>query len=110
MNTKLISGTAIAALVLGGAVSAQSVASQTGLNAQQAIEIALAEVAGEVIEVEKETEDGETVFEIEILTAEGVEYEIEVSAVSGEILEVEAEDDDDDDKDDDDDDDDKMDG
>jgi uncharacterized membrane protein YkoI len=67
------------------------------LTEMQAVEIALAEVPGEVQETELEREDGVLVYEIEILTADGVEMEVEINADSGEILEIEAEDDDDDD-------------
>ena len=62
---------------------------------EQAIEIALLEVPGEVQEIELETEDGATVYEIEIIKADGKEYEVEIAADTGAVLEVEAEDDDD---------------
>ncbi len=106
MQTKLIAGSGLAALVVAGAlagtVSAQTAAEATGLTAVQAIEIALAEVPGEVEEVELERENGARVYEIEIVTAENAEFEIEIDAVTGEIIEIEAEDDDHDDDDDDD--------
>ena len=104
MDTKFIAGGAIAGLVLTGAlvgaVSAQSVGAATNLTEAQAIEIALVEVPGEVQEIELETEDGATVYEIEILGADGQAFEVEISADSGAVIEVEAEDDDDDDDDD----------
>ncbi|MBT8459328.1 MAG: PepSY domain-containing protein [Boseongicola sp.] len=99
MNTKLIAGGALTGLILAGVagmVSAQSVASANGLTKEQAIEIALTEVPGQLIEVEREREDGIQIFEVEIRNAEGVEMELEIDAETGEILEVEAEDDDDD--------------
>ena len=106
MDKKLVAGGALAGLVLTGAligsVSAQTAASATGLSEEQAIEIALLEVEGEVQEVELEKEDGEMVFEIEILSADGQEFEVEIAADTGEVLEVEAEDEDDDDDEDDD--------
>lgn len=109
-NTYITS--AVAGLVLAGglagAVSAQEAASATGLSEEQIIEIALAEVPGEVLEVEMEHEDGQHVFEVEIETETGEEAEVVIAAASGEVLEVAMEDDDKDcDKDDDDDDDDK---
>ncbi len=104
MNTKHITAGALAGLLLTagvvGTVSAQTAAEATGLTADQAIKIALMEVPGEVQEAELETEDGMRIFEVEILTADGVEMELEIDATTGEILEVEAEDDDDDDDDD----------
>jgi|GEM_PF-2722108 len=105
MNKKLIAGAALTGLVLTGGitgmVSAQSAASATGLSEAQIVEIALLEVPGEVTEVEQENEDGKQIFEVEILTAEGVEMEVEIAADTGEILEVSADGEDDDDDDDD---------
>ena len=96
MNTKAITASALTGLVLAGGiagmVSAQTVANATGLTEEQVIEIALLEVPGEVKEVELEREDGQQVFEVEILNAEGVEMEVTVAADTGEILEVEADD------------------
>ena len=95
---------ALAGLALTGAVagsvSAQRVAEATGLSMEQAIEIALLEVPGEVQEAELEREDGVMVYEIEILDANGQEFEIEIAADTGEVIEIEAEDDDDDNDDD----------
>ncbi len=108
MNTKLIAGGALAGLALTGAlmgsVSAQTAASATGLSEEQAVEIALLEVAGEVQEIELETEDGMTIYEIEILSADGQEFEVEIAADTGAVVEVEVEDADDEDDDDGDDD------
>ena len=100
MNKKFAAGGALAGLALTGAlvgsVSAQTAADATGLSEEQAIEIALLEVPGEVQEIELEKEDGEMVYEIEILGADGQEFEIEIAAADGTIIEVEMEDDDDD--------------
>lgn len=95
MKTKLIAGGALTGLVLAGGlsgmVSAQSAAIATGLSEEQIIEIALAEVPGEVVEIELEREDGMQIYEIEIMTADGTEMEVEIAAETGEVLEVEAE-------------------
>lgn len=108
MNKKLITGGVLAGLALAtgtaGVVAAQSAAEAPALSEAQAIELALAEVPGEVLETELEREDGMQVYEIEILGADGVEMEVEINAATGEILEVEAEDYDDEDDDEDDDD------
>ncbi|SLN33463.1 PepSY domain-containing protein [Ruegeria meonggei] len=97
---------ALAGLVLTGAavgsVSAQSTTEATGLTMQQAIEIALQEVSGEVQEAELENEGGTKIYEVEILDANGQEFEIEIAADTGAVIEVEAEDEGDDDDDDDD--------
>lgn len=95
MNTKLFAGGTLAGLVMAGGVagmaSAQSVAEQTGLTEKQVIEIALLEVPGEVVGVELERHWRKKIYEINILGEDGVEMEVEVSAETGEILDVEAE-------------------
>ena len=104
MDKKMITGGALAGLVLAGGivgtVSAQTVADATGLTEEQAVAIALMEVPGEVQEIELEREDGMRVYEIEVLSAEGVEIEVEIDAGTGDVLEIEAEDEDHDEDDD----------
>ncbi len=94
MNTKMITAGALAGLVfaggIAGMVSAQSVANATGLTEEQVIEIALMEMPGEVTEVEQENRRGASIFEVEILGADGVEMEVLIAADTGEILKVEA--------------------
>jgi uncharacterized membrane protein YkoI len=96
MTKKLILGGALGGLILAaaaaGAVSAQSTEQTQLIGTQKAIEIALAEVPGEVAETELERDDSPPVYEIEIVTAEGVEMEIEIDAKTGEVLEVEQDD------------------
>ena len=58
---------------------------------------------GEAIEVELDDEDGVTVYDLGLITADGRLLEIEVNARTGEVLDVEFDNDDDDDDDDDDD-------
>lgn len=58
------------------------------LSIEQAMEIAVARVPGEVVKAELEYEDGALVFEIDIRTNQGVKYEVKVDAVSGQILKV----------------------
>ncbi|WP_420339056.1 PepSY domain-containing protein [Roseibium sp.] len=103
MNMKIIAGTVVAGMVLAtgavGAVAAQTATSPTALSEAQAIEIALKEVPGTVQETEFEREDGKEIFEIEIVTADGVEMEVEIDAASGTVLEIEQDDDHDDDDD-----------
>ena len=64
-----------------------------GLSEEQAVEIALLEVPGEVQEIELEKDGGLMVYEIEILDADGQEFEVEIAADTGDVIEVEAEDD-----------------
>lgn len=94
MNTKFIAGGALAGLVLAGGiagmVSAQSAANATGLTEEQVIEIALMEVPGEVTDVEQERHRGQQIFEVEILSDDGTEMEVEIAADTGEVLKVKA--------------------
>jgi len=95
MNTKLIAG-GLTGLVLAGGiagmVSAQTVANATGLSEEQVIEIALMEIPGEVTDVDLERERGQQVYEVEVLSVDGSEMEIKIAAETGDILNVEADD------------------
>lgn len=95
MNTKTLTAGALIGL-LGAAslmttVSAHSLSTEASLSEAQAIEIALAAVPGTVEETELERDDGQLIYEIEILSADGTEMEVEISAETGEILEIEQE-------------------
>ncbi|MDA7424899.1 PepSY domain-containing protein [Thalassococcus lentus] len=94
MDKKFIAGGALTGLLLSagiaGMVSAQSAATATGLSEEQVIAIALAEVPGEVQEVELERHRGQQVYEVEILAADGSEMEVEIAAESGDVLKVKA--------------------
>lgn len=59
---------------------------------EQATAIAMEQVPGMILGAEVESEDGATVWEIEIRDADGVVYEVELDANSGEVLEVEKDD------------------
>lgn len=102
MDKKLILGSAVAGvlLVLGasGTIAAQSTPKAAGLDEAGAVERALTEVPGTVQETELEREDGKLIYEIEILTADGLEMEVEIDAETGAVLEVEADGADHDDK------------
>jgi uncharacterized membrane protein YkoI len=95
MDKRLIVGGAVSGILMTagivGAVSAQTLATETGLTEEQAIEIALMEVSGEVQEVELEREDGRMVYEISIQADDDTEMEVEVAADTGDVLEIEAE-------------------
>ncbi|MBY0163785.1 PepSY domain-containing protein [Paenibacillus lautus] len=60
---------------------------------QQAQEIALARVPGQIVHVDMELEHGVLVYEIFIMTSDNRLFEVEVLAKSGRILKVEEEDD-----------------
>lgn len=61
---------------------------QYRINAETAIQTALQRVPGQVIRVEVDTEDGLLVYEIYIRTTSGIIYEVTIDANTGEILEV----------------------
>lgn len=48
---------------------------------------------GRVIELELDRDDGQWVYEVELVTPQGRLYEMEIDAATGAILEIEAEDD-----------------
>ncbi|MEK4253334.1 PepSY domain-containing protein [Ureibacillus sp. FSL K6-2830] len=60
---------------------------------QQAQEIALQRVPGRVMHVDMDLENGVLVYEVFIMTAEGMIYEVEVLARNGQILKVDREND-----------------
>ncbi|MEC0206748.1 PepSY domain-containing protein [Paenibacillus lautus] len=60
---------------------------------QQAQEIALARVPGQIVHVDMDLEHGVLVYEIFILTSDNRLFEVEILAKSGRILKVEEEDD-----------------
>ena len=63
------------------------------LNMQDAITIELDRVAGEVVEVELESEDDKVVWEIEVMGENDQVSEVSVDANTGVIIEVEVDDD-----------------
>ena len=59
---------------------------------EQATALALQQVPGTVVGAEVESEDDTLVWEVEVQTSSGETFEIEIDAVSAEVLEVEQED------------------
>lgn len=55
---------------------------------EEAIQIARQHVPGLVVEAELENKHGRQIFEIDIITSEGVKYEVEIDANSGEVIEI----------------------
>ncbi len=55
---------------------------------QTAVDIALSQAAGEVINVDLELENGLLVYEVFILTPSGL-YEVKVDANTGKVVEIE---------------------
>lgn len=56
---------------------------------EDAIQIARAQVPGEVVSAELEREKGRLIFEIDIVSTQGPVYEVKVDALTGEVLSVE---------------------
>jgi uncharacterized membrane protein YkoI len=60
------------------------------IDVQKAIAIATSQVAGEVLKVELEREDGRFIYEVKVLSKDGHVREIELDAKDGSVIEVEA--------------------
>lgn len=59
---------------------------------EEASTIAKQQVDGIITSAEVESEDNTTIWEIEILDAQGITYEVEIDATNGTVLEVEKDD------------------
>jgi len=55
----------------------------------EAMEIAQQQVQGEIVKVELEREHGMLIYEVEIMTQNGVKYEVEIDVNTGDVLNVE---------------------
>ncbi|WP_396897516.1 PepSY domain-containing protein [Niallia endozanthoxylica] len=62
---------------------------------QQAKEIALQRVPGKVMHVDMDLENGVLVYEVFIMTPQGMIFEVEILAKNGKILKIEQENDND---------------
>ena len=62
---------------------------------QQAQEIALQRVPGQVMHVDMDLENGVLVYEVFIMTPQGIIYEVEILAKNGKILKIDQENDND---------------
>lgn len=56
---------------------------------EEAMNIALQQVPGEVVKVERETKAGRSIYEVDIVTSQGVKYEVKIDINTGEVIEVE---------------------
>ena len=59
------------------------------ISIEDAMSIALEQAPGEVVKVELDSVNGILVYEVDILTAPGSKYEIDINAQTGRILTVE---------------------
>ncbi|MET1249552.1 MULTISPECIES: PepSY domain-containing protein [Sporolactobacillus] len=62
------------------------------ITAQQAAEIAVARVPGQIIHVDLELDNHLLKYEVYVLTDQGIVYEVEIASRDGRILSVEVED------------------
>jgi len=78
----------------GNYPSYQGLGAPYGMNQRQiliedAIQIARAQVPGEVVSAELERRQGRLIYEIDIVSTEGPVYEVKADQMTGEILEIE---------------------
>ena len=92
-NKKSILASVAGALLLGTVLSAQADhskvdPSEAALNLNAAMEVALAQVPGNVVDAELEQKrDGKLVWEFEIVSAdEGARMDVDIDANTGELL------------------------
>lgn len=76
-------------IALSALLSSLSATALAQIDLEAATRIALARVPGTVTEVERDTELGREVFEVEIRTKEGAKFEVVVAVDDGKILKVE---------------------
>ncbi|MCO7177060.1 PepSY domain-containing protein [Sporolactobacillus kofuensis] len=62
------------------------------ITAQQAAEIAVARVPGQIIHVDMELEQHQLKYEVYVLTDHGVVYEVDIGSRDGRIMSIEKED------------------
>lgn len=55
---------------------------------EDAIRIARERMPGEVVKVELEREHGRLVYEVEVISTQGPKYELDIDAMTGEIIEI----------------------
>ena len=59
------------------------------ISMEEAMNIAVGRVPGQIIKVELDKEKGIWVYQVDIITSQGVKYEVEVDINSGNIVKVE---------------------
>ncbi len=78
-----------------GRTGQKEAASTAGISIEEAIKAATQKHPGKVLEAELEVEDGNAVWELEILTADGKKMEVQVDSRTGEVLASEEDEDED---------------
>lgn len=59
------------------------------ISIDDAMSIALERVSGEVVKAKLDTADGLLIYEVDIINRQGVKYEVEINAQTGEIIKLE---------------------
>lgn len=72
-------------------VLAESHFPKTKVSVEQALQTALAKHTGEIVSLELEISKGKPQYEFDIKSADGKEWEIEVNAITGKVIEEEQE-------------------
>ncbi len=58
------------------------------ISIDDAMSIALERVPGEVVKVELDTEHGLLIYEVDIINMQGIKYEVEIDAQTGEVIKI----------------------
>lgn len=58
------------------------------ISIEDAMSIATEQIPGEVVKVGLDTENGVLIYEVEIVNAQGIKYEVEIDAQTGSILKM----------------------
>jgi uncharacterized membrane protein YkoI len=99
MRTSILTGLLAITLVAGATTAAWSddkegkitdLVKDAKVTAEQAIKTAMEKVPGTVVEVELEKKHGKTVWEVEILGADGKVTEVHIDAAEGTVIDTEA--------------------
>jgi len=80
------------ALSSEGETEAVKALSQTSMTLEEAIGVAKAQFPGRVLDAEFEMEDGQPIYEVEIVNKEGIVREVNVNPQSRQIVDSEVED------------------
>lgn len=59
------------------------------ISIEDAISIAMEQIPGEIVKIELDTENGTLVYEVDIITAQGIKYEMDIDAQTGRIINIE---------------------
>ncbi|WP_172369101.1 PepSY domain-containing protein [Sporosarcina jiandibaonis] len=58
------------------------------ISIEDAMSIARSQILGEITKIELDTENGRLVYDVEITTRQGIEYEMEIDAQTGRITKL----------------------